>query len=245
MLDSYKNLIVWQKAIELVFEIYSLTSKFPKEETYSLTSQMRRAAVAIPSNIAEGSRRKDLPEYLQFLRISDASSAELETQLIISKKLYSDQDYSKADNLLEEIQKMLNVLLKKLEEKRDSLKPKTQNLKPDPQSGIAVVIAVLFIGVLTSIVLALSLIFLPKIRLAGEIKRSSAALYAAESGLEWCLYVNRYGNVALPAMSNGATYVNAATNVLPATGDCVPPASSIKIIGTYQGISRAFEISGF
>lgn len=86
MLKSYKELIVWQKSINLVEEIYFLTSKFPKDETYALSIQMRRAAVSIPSNIAEGQRRKDLPEFLQFLRISDGSSAELETQLIISKE---------------------------------------------------------------------------------------------------------------------------------------------------------------
>ena len=78
---------------------------------------MRRAAISIPSNIAEGSRRKDLPEYLQFLRIADASSAELETQIIISKRLYSKLDYTKIDNLLEEVQKILRVILVKLKAK--------------------------------------------------------------------------------------------------------------------------------
>ncbi len=85
---------------------------------YGLSIQMRRAAISIPSNIAEGQRRKDLPEYLQFLRIADASSAELETQIVISKRLYPKLDYSKVDTLLEEIQKMLNVLLRRLNEKK-------------------------------------------------------------------------------------------------------------------------------
>jgi four helix bundle protein len=79
---------------------------------------MRRAAVSIPSNIAEGSRRKDVPEYLQFLRTADASSAELETQVIITKRLYLRLDYSKVDGLLQEVQKMLNRLIAKLETKR-------------------------------------------------------------------------------------------------------------------------------
>lgn len=78
---------------------------------------MRRAAVSIPSNIAEGQQRKNLKEYLQFLRISYGSSAELETQIIIAKDSYSKIDFSKAESLLEEVQKMLNVLIIKLENK--------------------------------------------------------------------------------------------------------------------------------
>ena len=113
-LKSYKELIVWQKSIELVKELYGITAQFPREETYGLGIQMRRAAVSIPSNIAEGSRRKDLPEYLQFLRISDASSAELETQIIVAKSLYPNLDYTRLENVLEEIQKMLNVMIYKL-----------------------------------------------------------------------------------------------------------------------------------
>ncbi len=141
MLNSYKDLKVWQKSIDLVEEIYILTSQFPKEEIYGLNIQMRIAVISIPSNIAEGQRRKSLPEYLQFLRIADASSAELETQVIISKRLYPKLDYSKVDRLLEEIQKMLNVLLRILNEK--NLKPKTQNLKPiSGQSLVEILIAI-------------------------------------------------------------------------------------------------------
>lgn len=115
MLKSYKELIVWQRSIELVREGYIVTSKFPKEELYGLVSQMRRAAVSIPSNIAEGQQRKGLKEYLQFLRISYGSSAELETQIIIAKDLYPKIDFLKVESLLEEVQKMLNVLIQKLE----------------------------------------------------------------------------------------------------------------------------------
>ncbi|MBI5306407.1 four helix bundle protein [Candidatus Wolfebacteria bacterium] len=147
MLNSYKDLIVWQKSIQLVEEVYILTNKFPKDEQYGLSIQMRRAAISIPSNIAEGSRRKDLPEYLQFLRISDASSAELETQIIISKKLYFNLNYQKVDSLLEEIQKMLNVLIQKLN--INNLKPKTQNPKPNKgQSLIEIIIAMSIGGIL-------------------------------------------------------------------------------------------------
>lgn len=114
-LKSYKELIVWQKSIELVKKIYKLTASFPKDEIYGLASQMRRAAVSIPSNIAEGYARKNLKEYLQFLRISYGSSAELETQIVIAKDLYKDIDYNTIESLLEEILKMLNIMIAKLE----------------------------------------------------------------------------------------------------------------------------------
>jgi four helix bundle protein len=113
-LKSYKELIVWQKSINLVEEVYELTRRFPKEEMYGLAIQMRRAAVSIPSNIAEGSRRKALPEYLHFLRIADASSAELETQIVIAKRLYPSLECGGCDTFLEEVQKMLTVLIAKL-----------------------------------------------------------------------------------------------------------------------------------
>ncbi len=113
-LNSYKDLIVWQKSIKLVKEIYKITSQFPKNELYGLTIQMKRAAISIPSNIAEGYLRKNLREYLQFLRIAYGSSAELETQLIIAKDLYQKINYEKGESLLEEVQKMLNVLIKNL-----------------------------------------------------------------------------------------------------------------------------------
>lgn len=117
-IESYKQLIVWQKSIELVKEIYFITENFPKSELYGLVSQMRRAAISIPSNIAEGYKRKCLGEYVRFLSISDASAAELETQIIISKDLYKNVDFKKAESLLEEIQKMLVVIIFKLNAKR-------------------------------------------------------------------------------------------------------------------------------
>jgi len=87
MKKTHKDLDVWNKAIELVKEIYTVTKFFPREELYGLTSQMRGAAVSIPSNIAEGSARRTKKEYIQFLYISLGSSTELETQVIISEKL--------------------------------------------------------------------------------------------------------------------------------------------------------------
>jgi four helix bundle protein len=87
-MQSFRDLLVWQKAIELVIEVYRLTSKFPKHETYGLCSQMQRASVSIPSNIAEGHGLKKTRAYLRHLSISCGSLAELETQLEISDRLH-------------------------------------------------------------------------------------------------------------------------------------------------------------
>ena len=114
MIKSHKNLIVWQKSIDLVVEIYKSTSKLPKSEMFGLTSQVRRAVVAIPSNIAEGKSRGTRKDYTHFLRIALASAAELETQIIICKKLYKKIHYKKSEHILTEIQKMLTVMIKKL-----------------------------------------------------------------------------------------------------------------------------------
>ena len=115
MLKSYKELIVWQKAMVLVEEIYKV--KLPREEIYGLTSQIRRAAVSIPSNIAEGQQRKNRKEFIQFLRIAFGSSAELDTQIIIAKNLYPGLNFDKAATILEEVGKMLNSILRTLETK--------------------------------------------------------------------------------------------------------------------------------
>lgn len=112
---SFKQLIVWQRSIELVLEVYNVTKEFSKEELYGLVMQMRRAVVSIPSNIAEGKKRKTRKDFLQFLRIADGSAAELETQIIISKKLYPSIYFSKVESLLEEVQKMLITMINKLE----------------------------------------------------------------------------------------------------------------------------------
>jgi four helix bundle protein len=112
-LRSYKNLIVWQKSIQLVVEIYNLTEKFPKSEIYGLVPQMRRSSVSIPSNIAEGRRRGYQKEFIHFLTISYGSGAELETQIEICKKLptLKDFNYNTVDQLLEEVMKMLNKMI--------------------------------------------------------------------------------------------------------------------------------------
>lgn len=121
---SYRDLIIWQKSMVLAVEIYRLTKQFPKTEQYGLSSQMQRAAVSIPSNIAEGSKRKHLAEYLQFLSIANGSAAELETQIELCIRLPELQNlnYTHARNLLEEIMKMFTVFMSKLESKRYNLK---------------------------------------------------------------------------------------------------------------------------
>jgi len=116
-IQSYKDLIVWQKSMQLVVAIYKLTEQLPKSELYGLASQMRRAGVSIPSNIAEGKMRGTRKDYRHFLLNALGSGAELETQVEISKRLSFGQpsDYREADRLLEEVMKMLNVLIKKLD----------------------------------------------------------------------------------------------------------------------------------
>src|SRR3989338_3135533 len=96
---SFKDLLVWQKSMKLVKEIYAITRSFPKNEEYALTVQLRRCAVSIPSNIAEGSRRGTQKDFIQFLRIADGSAAELETQLILAKDLYPAPNYQKSAGL--------------------------------------------------------------------------------------------------------------------------------------------------
>ena len=110
----YKELKVWQKAMDLVDGIYVITRQFPKSEVYALASQMQRAAVAIPSNIAEGACRNHTPEFIQFLGIAYGSAGELETQILISKKQYPEFDYKKVESILIEVQKMLNGLVSSL-----------------------------------------------------------------------------------------------------------------------------------
>ena len=114
--QSYKDLVVWQKGIALAKAIYQLTAKFPGEEKFGLISQMRRAAVSIPSNIAEGQARHTTGEFIQFISHAEGSVAELETQLILSIEL----GFAKAEAaktvfiLLDEIRRMLNGLRRKL-----------------------------------------------------------------------------------------------------------------------------------
>jgi four helix bundle protein len=115
-LKSFKELIAWQKAMELVKQVYTLTRKFPKEEIYGLTSQMRRSAVSIPCNIAEGQARNSTGEFKQFLGISKGSLAETETLLILSNdlNLISSLELEIITKATDEVGKLLNGLLNSL-----------------------------------------------------------------------------------------------------------------------------------
>ena len=112
---GYQSLIVWQKSMDLTIEIYRLTKKLPKDELYGLTNQLRRAAVSIPSNIAEGNGRASTGDYLRFLSIARGSKSEIETQLLLCVKLnYVQQsEIEESLKLCTEIGKMLNAMISK------------------------------------------------------------------------------------------------------------------------------------
>lgn len=111
MPKNHKDLDVWKQSIDLVADVYKLTRQFPKEETFGLISQMKRAVVSIPTNIAEGAARGHKNEYIQFLYISLASLSELDTLLIISKNLGYLSDYESYTKKINAIKKMLNGLI--------------------------------------------------------------------------------------------------------------------------------------
>ncbi|MDX2113419.1 MAG: four helix bundle protein [Alphaproteobacteria bacterium] len=130
-IQSYRDLDVWQKSRKLVGRIYKLTHTFPKEELYGLTNQLRRAAVSIPSNIAEGKSRRATRDYMRFLDIAYGSIAEVETQLFIACDLNYTTE-KKITKLLEdyaEVGRMLNGLLSSLERKLNS--PESRILNPE------------------------------------------------------------------------------------------------------------------
>lgn len=120
---DYKRLLVWQKAMLLVREVYELTASFPKEERYGLISQMRRAAVSVPSNIAEGQARHTSGEFAQFLSQAQGSLAELDTQLILSVELTlcNAGQADRALNTILELRKMLNALQVRIAARRRSV----------------------------------------------------------------------------------------------------------------------------
>ena len=115
-INSYEDLIVWQKSIDFVAKIYEITQNLPREETYGLTDQIRRAAVSIPSNIAEGQQRQSTRDFLKFLAIAKGSLGEVKTQLIICRRLgyLNDKQTEPLLNECDVIGKMLNGLMKNL-----------------------------------------------------------------------------------------------------------------------------------
>jgi four helix bundle protein len=121
-MHRYKQLRVWQKSMELVLDIYSLTKEFPENEKYGLISQINRSAVSIPSNIAEGAGRKNPNEFHQFLGIANGSLAELETQLEISRRLdlYSSFNYEELFESTSYIGKMISNLQRSIKNPNNS-----------------------------------------------------------------------------------------------------------------------------
>jgi four helix bundle protein len=122
MLRDFKELSVWQKAYQLCVEVYRLTRKLPKEEIYNLTSQIRRAAVSVPSNIAEGYGRRTGPDYIRSLYIAYGSVCELETQIMLSGDLgYSAKsELEKTLSGVAEVERMLKALIRSLEKKHST-----------------------------------------------------------------------------------------------------------------------------
>ena len=123
-LKSYKELLVWQKAIDISLEVYVLSRSFPKEEAFGLTNQIRRASNSISLNIAEGYSRNSAKSYLNFLNIAQGSLLELESGLILAERLQflNAENFKKLYNLITEESKMLSSIMRKIEIK--NLTPK-------------------------------------------------------------------------------------------------------------------------
>lgn len=115
-MQDYRKLIVWQKSHQLALEIYGVTRSFPAAERYGLTSQIRRSAVSVPSNIVEGSGRNSSQDFLRFLQIAFSSCGELEYQLLLSKDLgyLKNTEYEKLYGVVNEIRRMLAGLISKV-----------------------------------------------------------------------------------------------------------------------------------
>ncbi len=113
---TYKDLVVWQKAMDLALSIYTVSASFPREEMYGLTAQLRRASISIPSNIAEGRHRGSRKDFVHFLRVAYASGAEVETQLLLAHRLFvlPAKEYEQTLALHTQVMKMLNAMIKKL-----------------------------------------------------------------------------------------------------------------------------------
>ncbi|MDD2640530.1 MAG: four helix bundle protein [Arcobacteraceae bacterium] len=116
-MNDYKDLQVWQKSMDLVEDIYKLIKHFPKEETYALSDQLRRAVVSIPSNIAEGQNRNTSKEFVQFLYISLGSVSEVETQILIAQRLHYIEQIEEELNKITKIRKMINALINSIKRK--------------------------------------------------------------------------------------------------------------------------------
>ena len=122
MLKNYRELIVWQKSYQLCIDLYRITKGFPQEEKFGLTSQIRRAAVSVPSNIAEGYGRKTTPEYIRALYVAYGSHCELETQILLSGDLgyIKVKDMKELQEEIGEVERMLKALIRSLERRVSS-----------------------------------------------------------------------------------------------------------------------------
>lgn len=131
MLKNYEELKVWQKSYQLCLDVYKVTKSFPKEEKYGLTSQVRRAAVSVPSNIAEGYGRKTTPEYIHALYIAYGSNCELATQIQLSCDLghIKTEHVNRLQGSVREVERMLKALIKSLEKKE----PRSHVIKQQPK----------------------------------------------------------------------------------------------------------------
>lgn len=118
-MSNFRNLLIWQKSIALTTKIYATTKNFPKEEIYGLTSQIRRSAISIPSNIAEGFGRDSNKEYLRFLNISIGSLFEMQTQLEIAKNIeyLTEEDFNNLYEDSREVERMLVSFINKIKER--------------------------------------------------------------------------------------------------------------------------------
>ncbi len=115
--NSYRDLIVWQKAMALAKQVYLITKTFPKDEIYGLTSQIRRCSVSVPSNIAEGRGRGSDKEFIRFLNIALGSVYELQTQLELALSFNYVSNYDEINELSIEVEKMLNALINSKKQK--------------------------------------------------------------------------------------------------------------------------------
>lgn len=115
-MTTYKKLIVWQKSVQFSISIYKITNNFPDQERFGLISQLRRASISIPSNIAEGSKRGTKKDFASFLRVAHGSGAEIETQILIAKELnyLQEKEYIFLVAELDEIMKMIGSLIQKV-----------------------------------------------------------------------------------------------------------------------------------
>lgn len=129
---SYENLDVWQKSIDLVIDVYKIAGLLPKEELYALSDQIRRAAVSVPSNIAEGQQRMSAKDFIRFLAVSKGSLGELKTQIIVAQRLgyFTDEQAQPVLDKCDEIGRMVNGLIRNINENPDQYQPLNKNNRP-------------------------------------------------------------------------------------------------------------------